>query len=120
MSDHERSSSDDFGDAGLHVVELQPDLALQCQAILKVRPDGPFNDEDLERFAHLRREQPELFARLYTRSPALAEAVPPLDAATVRRALEQASKHKVVELFIDLVLAADLNPVEIDTLRRLA
>jgi len=43
-----------------------------------------------------------------------------LDAAAVRAALENASKDKVVELFLELAFSADLNPVDIDTLRRLA
>jgi hypothetical protein len=43
-----------------------------------------------------------------------------LDAAAVRAALENASKDKVVELFVGLALSANLNPVELDTLLRLA
>ena len=41
------------------------------------------------------------------------------DAAAVRAALERADKAKVVELFLDLALTADLNAVEIDALRRM-
>jgi hypothetical protein len=42
-----------------------------------------------------------------------------LNAAAVRAALERADQAKVVELFLDLALTADLNAVEIDALRRL-
>src|SRR5262249_34846581 len=86
---------------------------------LKENPNGPFIDKLLEQFERLKREQPLPFARLCTRYPALAAAVR-LDAATVRSALESASKDEVVELFIGLVLAADLSAVEIDALLRLA
>src|SRR5262249_7255158 len=47
------------------------------------------------------------------------EVFPENDAATVRAALEKASKDKVVELFIKFALAGDLNAVEIDALLRL-
>src|SRR5215831_365084 len=47
------------------------------------------------------------------------EFFPENDAATVRAALEKASKDKVVELFIKFALAGDLNAVEIDALLRL-
>src|SRR5262249_8981370 len=43
----------------------------------------------------------------------------PPDAAMVRAELEKASKDEVVELFIELALVGDLNPVEIDALLRL-
>src|SRR5262249_24414977 len=42
-----------------------------------------------------------------------------LDAAAVQTALTKADKDKVVELFIELALSADLNIVEIGMLRRL-
>jgi hypothetical protein len=42
-----------------------------------------------------------------------------LNAAAVRAALERADQAKVVELFLDLALTADLNVVEIDALRRM-
>jgi hypothetical protein len=43
-----------------------------------------------------------------------------LDAAAARAALEKASEERAVGLFIELALAADLNPADIDALRRLA
>ena len=99
--------------------EFKPSLAQQLEHWLKENSNGPFSAELLEKFARLKREQPLPFARLCTRYPALVAAVK-LDAATARAALEKANKEEVVELFIGLVLAADLNPVEIDTLLRLA
>src|SRR5262249_31995933 len=43
-----------------------------------------------------------------------------LDAAAARAALEKTDKSSVVKLFIELALAADLDVVETDALRRLA
>src|SRR5262249_18060701 len=85
---------------------------------LKENPNGPFSDEVVEKFERLAREQPEDFARLASRYPALAAAVP-LDADAVRPAIENAGKDKVVALFFDLVVVCDLDPIEIDTLLRL-
>jgi hypothetical protein len=42
-----------------------------------------------------------------------------LNAAAVRAALERTDKAKVVELFLDVALTADLNAIEIDALRRM-
>src|SRR5262249_6966122 len=47
------------------------------------------------------------------------EVFPENDAATLRAALEKASKDKVVELFIKFSLAGDLKTVETDALLRL-
>src|SRR5262249_39770641 len=100
----------------LRIVELpERDIAEILEREVKKRPNGPFTNDTIEKFERLRREQPEAFARLCERYPALAAAVR-LDAAAVRAVLENASKDKVVELFIDLVLAADLNTVGIDAL----
>src|SRR5262249_35804582 len=62
---------------------------------------------------------PEVFVRLCKRYDALAATVR-LDEVAVRAMLERAGKDKVKELFIDLVLVADLDVVEIDMLLRLA
>jgi len=91
------------------------DLTIVLAAKLKRKPDGPFSAEELAQFERLKREQPLPFARLCTRYPALAAAIK-LDAATVQAALENTGKKDVVELFIALVLAADLDPLEIDAL----
>jgi hypothetical protein len=99
--------------------EFELSLAQQLERWLKENPNGPFSAGLLEKFERLKREQPRAFARCCRRYPALAAAVK-LDAATVRSVLENASKEEVVEIFLDLVLAADLNPVEIDALLRLA
>ena len=99
--------------AGFAEREFKPSLAQQLEHWLKESPNGPFSAELLEKFEQLKREQPRVFARCCRRYPALA-AVVKLDVATVRSVLENASKEEVVEIFIDLVLAANLNPVEID------
>jgi hypothetical protein len=104
--------------AGFAEREFKPSLAQQLEHWLKENPNGPFSAELLEKFARLKREQPRAFARCCRHYPALAAAVK-LDVATVRSVLENASKEEVVEIFIDLVLAADLSAVEIDALRRL-
>jgi hypothetical protein len=104
--------------SGFAEQEFKLSLAQQLEHWLKESPNGPFSAELLEKFEQLKREQPRVFARCCRRYPALA-AVVKLDVATVRSVLENASKEEVVEIFIDLVLAADLNAVEIDALRRL-
>jgi len=70
MSDHELPPG---------VVEVQPELALSCEAKLNVRPDGPFSPEELELFARLRRERPAVFERLRRRSDALDDAIAAYD-----------------------------------------
>jgi hypothetical protein len=45
------------------------------EAVVKKNPNGPFSEKLLRQFAELEREQPEVFARLCERYPALAAAV---------------------------------------------
>src|SRR5262249_44610489 len=96
-----------------------PSLDAIVERALKENPNGPFSAELLETFERLKREQPRAFARCCRRYLALAAATR-LDAATVRAMLENAGKEEVIEIFIDLVLAADLSAVETDALLRLA